>query len=63
MRLIKNWVEKRGVSGLSDEMCMVLLALPYGNQDFEANVAEKSFFGVRETLKFLRNFGQKLKYA
>ena len=45
---MKKWVEKRGFSGLSDEMCTVLLALPYENEDFKANVAEK-LVGVRKT--------------
>ena len=36
---------------ISDEMYTVLLALPSGNEDFRPNVAEKSVFGVRKTLK------------
>ena len=50
---MKKQVEKRGFSGFSDEMCMVLLALPSGNDDFRQNVAEKLVFGVRKTLKFI----------
>ena len=50
---MKKQVEKRGFSGFSDEMCMVLLALPYGDEDVKANIAEKSVFGVRKTLKFI----------
>ena len=42
---MKKWVEKRGFSSLSDEMCTVLLALPYGNEDFQSNAAEKSVWG------------------
>ena len=34
-------------------MYMVLLALPSGNEDFRRNVAEKSVWGVRKTLKFI----------
>ena len=34
-------------------MYTVLLALPSGNEDFRRNVAEKSVFGVRKTLKFI----------
>ena len=50
---MKKQVEKRGFSGLSDEMCTVLLALPSGNLDFRRNVAEKSVYGVRKTSKFI----------
>ena len=50
---MKKQVEKRGFSGFSDEMCMVLLALPYGDEDVKPNIAEKSVFGVRKTLKFI----------
>ena len=60
---MKKQVEKRGFSGFSDEMCMVLLALPYGDEDVKPNIAEKSVFGGPENLKIHRNFGQKLKYA
>ena len=38
---------------ISDEMYTVLLALPSGNEDFRRNVAEKSVWGVRKTLKFI----------
>ena len=55
---MKKQVEKRGFSGFSDEMCMVLLALPYGDEDVKPNIAEKSAFWVRKTL-IHRNFGQK----
>ena len=50
---MKKQVEKRGFSGFSDEMCMVLLALPYGDEDVKPNITEKSVFGVRKTLKFM----------
>ena len=50
---MKKQVEKRGFSGFSDEMCMVLLALPYGDDDVKPNIAEKSVFGVRKTLTFV----------
>ena len=48
---MKKWVEKRGFPGLSDEMCTVLLALPYGNEDFKSNVAETSVWGSEKPLK------------
>ena len=32
---------------------MVLLALPYGDEDVKPDIAEKSVFGVRKTLKFI----------
>ena len=57
---MKKQVEKRGFSGFSDEMCMVLLALPYGDEDVKPNTAEKSVFGVRKTLKFME-FRSKMK--
>ena len=41
MKFMKKQVEKRGFSGFSDEMCMVLLALPYGDEDVRPNIAEK----------------------
>ena len=41
MKFMKKQVEKRGFSGFSDEMCMVLLALPYVDED------------VKQTLKFI----------
>ena len=50
---MKKQVEKRGFSGFSDEMCMVLLALPYGDEDVKPNIAEKSVLGVRKTSKFI----------
>ena len=50
---MKKQVEKRGFSGFSDEMCMVLLALPYGDENVKPNVTEQSVFGVRKTLKFI----------
>ena len=50
---MKKQVEKRGFSGFSDEMCMVLLALPYGDEDVKRNIAEKLVFGVRKTSKFI----------
>ena len=56
---MKKQVEKRGFSGFSDEMCMVLLALPYGDEDVKPNIAEKSFLGGPKNLKIHRNFGQK----
>ena len=56
---MKKQVEKRGFSGFSDEMCMVLLALPYGDEDVKPNIAEKSVFWAPKNLKIRRNFGQK----
>ena len=50
---MKKQVEKRGFSDFSDELCMVLLALPYGDEDVKPNIAERRFFGVRKTLKFI----------
>ena len=50
---MKKQVEKRGFSGFSDEMCMVLLALPYGDEDVKPHIAEKSVLGVRKTFKFI----------
>ena len=50
---MKKQVEKRGFSGFSDDMCMVLLALPYGDEDVKPNIAEKSVLGVRKTFKFI----------
>ena len=50
-------------SGFSDEMCMVLLALPYGDEDVKPNVAEKSVLGGPKNLKIRRNFCQKCEYA
>ena len=43
---MKKHVEKRGFSCFSDEMCMVLLALPYGDEDVKPNIAEKTIFFV-----------------
>ena len=60
---MKKQVEKRGFSGFSDEMCMVLLALPYGDEDVKPNIAEKSVLGVRKTLKFIGISVTKIKYA
>ena len=51
---MKKQVEKRGFSGFSDEMCMVLLALPYGDEDVKPNI----FWGPKN-LKIHRNFRQK----
>ena len=59
MKFMKKQVEKRGFSGFSDEMCMVLLALPYGDEDVKSNIAEKSVVWCPENLKIHRNFGQK----
>ena len=56
---MKKQDEKRGFSGFSDEMCMVLLALPYGDEDVKANIAEKSVFWRPKNLKIHRNFGHK----
>ena len=56
---MKKQVEKQGFSGFSDEMCMVLLALPYGDEDVKPNIAEKSVFWGPKNLKIHRNFGQK----
>ena len=47
---MKKQVEKRGFSGFSDDMCMVLLALPYGDEDVKPNIAEKSFFSKPKNL-------------
>ena len=59
MKFMKKQVEKRGFSGFSDEMCMVLLALPYGDEDVKPSIAEKSVFWGPKNLKIHRNFGQK----
>ena len=56
MKFMKKQVEKRGFSSFSDEMCMVLLALPYGDEDVKPNIAEKSVFGVRKTLNFIETW-------
>ena len=56
---MKKQVEKRRFSGFSDEMCMVLLALPHGDEDVKPHIAEKSVFGGPKNLKIHRNFGQK----
>ena len=48
---MKKQVEKRGFSGFSDEMCMVLLALPYGDEDVKPNIAEKSVWGSEKPNK------------
>ena len=56
---MKKQVEKGGFSGFSDEMCMVLLALPYGDEDLKPNIAEKSVFLGPKNLKIHRNFGRK----
>ena len=48
MKSMKKQVEKRGFSGFNDEMCMVLLALPYGDEDFKPNIAEKCVLGGSE---------------
>ena len=56
---MKNQVEKQCFSCFCDEMCMVLLALPYGDEDVKPNIAEKSFLGGPKNLKIHRNFGQK----
>ena len=53
MKFMKKQVKKLGFSGFSDEMCMVLLALPYGDEDVKPNIAEKSVWGVRKTFKFI----------
>ena len=53
MKFLKKQIEKQGFSGFSDEMCMVLLALPYGDEDVKPNIAEKSVWGVRKTFKFI----------
>ena len=50
---MKKQVEKRGFSGFSDEMCMVLLALPYGDEDVKPKLLKSRFGRVRKTLKFL----------
>ena len=50
---MKEQVEKRCFSGFSYEMCMVLLALPYGDEDVKPNIVEKYVFGVSKTLKFI----------
>ena len=56
---MKKQVEKQGFSGFSDDMCMVLLALPYGEEDVKPNIAEKSVLGGSKNLRIHRNFGQK----
>ena len=48
---MKKQVEKPSFSGFSDEMCMVLLALPYGDEDVKPNIAEKSVFESEKPLK------------
>ena len=56
---MKKQVEKRGFSGFRDEMCMVLLAQSYGDEDVKPNIAGKSAFWGPKDLKIHRNFGQK----
>ena len=57
---MKKQVEKLVFSGFSNEMCMVLLALPYGDEDVKPkNIGEKSVFWSPENLEIHRNFGQK----
>ena len=58
MEFMKKQVEKLGFSGFSDEMCMVLFALPNGDEDVKPNIAEKSVFWGPKNLKIHRNFGQ-----
>ena len=53
---MKKQVEKLGFSGFSDELCMVLLALPYGDEDVKPNIAEKLAFWCPKNCKILRNF-------
>ena len=50
MRFMKEWVKKRCVSSLSNEMRMVLLALTCGHGDFKPHVAEKSFLVSKQSL-------------
>ena len=45
MKFMKKQVEKLGFSGFSDEMCMVLLALPYGDEDVKPNMLKSRFLG------------------
>ena len=52
MKFMKKQVEKGGFSGFSDEMCMVLLALPYGDEDVKPNIAEKLVFWGPKNLTF-----------
>ena len=59
MKFMKKQVEKLCFSCFSDEMCMVLLALPYGDEDVKPNIAEKLFFWGPKNLKIHNNFGQK----
>ena len=58
MKFMKKQVEKQGFSGFSDDMCMVLLALPYGDEDIKSNIAEKLVLGPKN-LKIHRSFSQK----
>ena len=58
---MKKQVEKREFSGFSDEMCMVLLALPYGDEDVKLNIAEKSFFWGPKNLKIHKKLLSKMK--
>ena len=56
---MKKQVEKRGFSSFCDEMCMVLLALPYGDEDVKPNIAKKQVSWSPKTLKIRGNFDQK----
>ena len=63
IRFVKKWFEDGCFRGLMDEICTVLLARACGNKVFGPNVAEKSLFGVRKTLKLVGISVQKCKSA